>query len=221
MELINNNAVLAVAVENMETANRVAQSFRLKEIFLVEAKVSRDPEISSPDALSLEHKCSTEILSWRGGEGEDEEHIPATIKELPDGPLKQLAIIGTWRSFRFFILCNFRVAAFSEETPDKLVMEIEASFCTTFDTIPDFDLYQDLGDNIITVHEDLEYAINIIPISNAWPYWREFVQSMSARMGFPALTVPLLEITPKKPTVKEAKRQAAKKESARRKKVSA
>jgi|GEM_PF-1005178 hypothetical protein len=195
MELIDNNAVLAVEVYDMETANRVAQSLRLKEIFLVDAKVNRDPEIGSQDAISLDHKCSTEILSWRGGEGEDEENLPTAIKELPDGLVKQYAIAGSRSSFRFFILCNFRVAAFSEEMPDKLVMEIEASFCTTFDTIPGSNLYEDLVD----VHEDLEYAINIIPVSNAWPYWREFVQSMSARMGFPALTVPLLEIVLRKP----------------------
>jgi len=27
---------------------------------------------------------------------------------------------------------------------------------------------------------------------NAWPYWREFVQSMTTRMGLPALRIPLL-----------------------------
>ena len=56
-----------------------------------------------------------------------------------------------------------------------------------------------------------EYLMTINPISNAWPYWREFVQSMSSRMGFPALTVPLLEIVPKKAATKEAKSQPAKK----------
>lgn len=217
MELIDNNAVLAVAVENMETANRVAQSFRLKEIFLVDAKVSRDPEIAYPDALSLEHKCSTEILSWGGGEGEDEDHLPGAIKELPEGPAKQYAIMGSWRTFRFSILCNFKVAAFSDEMPDKLVLEIDASFCTTFDTIPGFELFENLGDNAIAVHEDLEYAINIIPIPNAWPYWREFVQNMSARMGFPALTVPLLDIVPQKPEEK-AQEDVNKKVSRRSKK---
>ncbi len=29
---------------------------------------------------------------------------------------------------------------------------------------------------------------------NAWPYWREFVQSMTTRMGLPALTVPLFSL---------------------------
>ena len=43
-----------------------------------------------------------------------------------------------------------------------------------------------------------EHIMTVNPISHAWPYWREFVQSMSGRMGFPALTVPLLEIVSKK-----------------------
>jgi hypothetical protein len=29
-------------------------------------------------------------------------------------------------------------------------------------------------------------------IYNVWPYWREFVQSMTTRMGLPALTIPLV-----------------------------
>ncbi len=221
MDLMENNAVLAVAVENMEIANRVAQSFRLKEIFLVDAKVSRDPEIPFPDALSLEHKCATEVLSWGGGEGEDEDHLPTAVKEMPNGLAKEIAVRGAWRSFRFFTLCNFQVAAFSGETPDKLVMEIEASFCTILDTITGFDLFQDFNGDPPICNENLEYAINIIPISNAWPYWREFVQSMSTRMGFPALTVPLLEIVPKKPVGKETKGQPVKRKSTRQKKVSA
>ena len=74
---------------------------------------------------------------------------------------------------------------------------------------------------ILYLADDFEYFLTINPISNAWPYWREFVQSMSARMGFPALTVPLLEIVPKKAATKEAKSQPVKKESTRRKKVNA
>ena len=83
-------------------AARVAQKAVLKEIYLVDAKISRDPLIVSPEALSLEHKCSTEILS------SDKD------KKL------------------YFILCNFRVAAFNGKAPDKLVMKIEASFCTSY-----------------------------------------------------------------------------------------
>lgn len=32
-------------------------------------------------------------------------------------------------------------------------------------------------------------------IYNAWPYWREFVQSMIARMGLPPLVVPVFQLS--------------------------
>jgi hypothetical protein len=188
---MNKNAMLAVDIENldMEIAARVAQRFVLKEIFLVDAKISRDPLIESPEVLSLEHKCSTEFLTSEKG-----------------------------KNLRF-ILCNFRVAAFSDKEPSKLIMKIEASFCTSYVSKPDTHIPDDLEVDSLITH--VEYMMTINPISNAWPYWREFVQSMSSRMGFPALTVPLLEIVPKKAATKKAKSQPVKKESTRRKKVNA
>ena len=187
---MSNNAILAVDVEklDMEAAARVAQLFVLQEIFLVDAKISRDPLIESPEVLSLEHKCSTEDLT------------PEKGKNLR------------------FILCNFRVAAFSDKEPSKLVMKIEASFCTSYVKKPDIFLPMEDDDSLLTY---VEYLRTINPISNAWPYWREFVQSMSSRMGFPAMTVPLLEIAAKKTAAQEAKSQPVKKQATRRKKVNA
>lgn len=51
-------------------------------------------------------------------------------------------------------------------------------------------------------------------ILNVWPYWREFVQSMTVRMGFPALVIPVhrygsMSLQRKRPAKKE-KRVAAK-----------
>ena len=186
---MKNNAVLEVGLDklDMEAAARVAQLLVLQEIFLVDAKMSRDPLIESPESLSLEHKCSTEDLT------------PEKGKNLR------------------FILCNFRVAAFSDKEPSKLVMKIEASFCTSYVKKPDIFLPMEDDDSLLTY---VEYLRTINPISNAWPYWREFVQSMSARMGFPALTVPLLEFVPEKPAAKEVKSQPDEKEALRRKKVS-
>lgn len=187
-------AILAAAIENldMRMAVRVAKEAVLQEIYLVDAKIIRDPVIIYPEALSLEHKCSTEVLSH------DKE--------------KKLS----------FILCNFRVAAFSSAAPDKLVMKIEAAFCTSYihKSLPDESPDDDLTD-LIDHFDYWQYCFTINPISNAWPYWREFVQSISTRMGFPALTVPLLEIALKKSAVKKAKRKPTKKESTRRKKISA
>lgn len=185
-------AMVAVNVENLDMgmAIRVAREAVLQEIYLVDAKISRAPLILYPEELSLEHKCSTEVLSH------DKE------KKLSS------------------ILCNFRVAAFGSAAPAKLIMQIEAAFCTSFfhKFIPNESPDNDLSD-LIDHFDYWNYCFTINPISNAWPYWREFVQSISTRMGFPALTVPLLEIALKKSAVKKAKRQPAKKESARRGKI--
>jgi hypothetical protein len=189
---MKNNAVLEVDLDelDMDVAARVAQRFVLQEIFLVDAKISRDPLIISPEALSLEHKCSTDSLS-------------PSDKE------------------KYLVLCNFRVAAFNGKESNKLVMKIEASFCTSYvrKSLPDPLIHDD--DSPETVLAAIEYLMTINPISNTWPYWREFVQNMSARMGFSALTVPLLEIAPKKTATKRSKSQPAKKESTRRNKLSA
>jgi hypothetical protein len=185
---MDKNAMLELAIDNLDMAMaaRIAQRFVLKEIYLVDAKITRDPLIALPEALTLEHKCDTSL--WF------EKDKPIIDK----------------------IHCNFQVAAFSAESPDKLVMKIEASFCTSY-------AYQApaVPDDFEVGSDDLEYFFRINPISHAWPYWREFVQSMSARMGFPALTVPLLEIVPKKAATKKAKSKPVKKESTRQKKVSA
>jgi hypothetical protein len=186
---MKNNAVLEVGLDklDMEAAARVAQRFVLQEIFLVDAKISRDPLIESPEALSLEHKCDTEILEF-----DKEKNI-------------------------WFIRCDFRVAAFNGEESSKLVMKIEAAFCTSYVSKPDIHMPDDVDSFALT----LTHVLRINPISNAWPYWREFVQSMSARMGYPALTVPMLEIVLKKSPTKKAKSQPVKKQATRRKKLSA
>jgi len=43
--------------------------------------------------------------------------------------------------------------------------------------------------------ENLQAFADLNGRFNAWPYWREFVQTMTTRMGLPALTVPSLKIT--------------------------
>jgi hypothetical protein len=90
-------------------------------------------------------------------------------------------------------------------------MSIEASFCVSYviNPISDFD------------PNDIEQFSKINPVYNVWAYWREFVQSMTTRMGFSVLTIPLLKIVPKKAPTKEAKSQPVKKQATRRKKVNA
>jgi len=175
--------MLAEAVENldMEAVARVAKKAVLEEIYLVYAKVSRDPLNIAPEALSLEPKCSTKIV-------------------LTDKDNNILSV-----------LCNFVLSAFNRKSPDKIFMSIEASFCASYVLKPIEEFNPD----------DIGHFSKINPVYNAWPFWREFVQSMTTRMGFPALTIPLLKIMPKKSAKKEAKSQPVKKESPRRKKVNA
>jgi hypothetical protein len=161
-------------------AARAAQKIVLEEIYLVDGKTSRKPVVISTEVLALQHKCSTEII-------------------YPKYPKKYIPRLNLYS-----ILCKFRVAAFKDKSPNKPVMKIEATFYTSFS------LDHDDPDVPNWVDFNLEgpydafcthfYKIN--PISTAWPYWREFVQSMSTRMGYPALTVPMLEIVLKEPEEK-------------------
>jgi hypothetical protein len=182
---------------------RAAQKAVLEEIYLVDAKTWRDPLVISPEVITLEHKCSTEIISPREDELEDEDIL-------------------------FFILCNFRVAAFNDKSPNNLVMKIEASFYTSFSVPLDdpdvsdyYNIDLDSGDANKALGTFFAYLYNVNPISNAWPYWREFVQNMSARMGYPALKVPMLEIVIGKKPEKKAKNDVPKKETSQGKELNA
>lgn len=45
--------------------------------------------------------------------------------------------------------------------------------------------------------EEWEAFAGLNAVFNAWPYWREFVQTSLARMGFPVLTVPVFRVMPR------------------------
>jgi hypothetical protein len=196
-------ATLTVEIFDPEQeAARAAQKAVLEEIYLVDAQTWRDPLVSSPEVLTLEHKFSREIIVPDENDEEYEDAID-----------------------RHFTLCKFRVIAFNEKLPNKPLIKIEATFLTSFTS--------KVGDYQGTVNLDSEessdawftyqltYLHTVNPISTAWPYWREFVQSMSTRMGYPVLTVPMLEIVLKKTPPREAKNQPVRKQVMRRKKVNA
>lgn len=44
--------------------------------------------------------------------------------------------------------------------------------------------------------EAFESFGNTNGVYNAWPYWREYVQNITCRMGLPALTIPVFRIVP-------------------------
>ncbi len=160
---------------DMKAVARVAQKATLQEIYLVDAKVNRDPRVMPTETLTVKYKYSSKIL-------------PSEKDTVP-------------------ILCKFGVAAFSKKAPDNIVMNIEASFCISYVLKP----LSDFNSN------DIEHFSKINPIYNLWSYWREFVQSITTRMGLSVLTIPLLHVTPKKPAKEQTKRAAKGKPMLRKK----
>jgi preprotein translocase subunit SecB len=41
---------------------------------------------------------------------------------------------------------------------------------------------------------DLDAFVTRTATDDVWPYWREFVQSMTTRMGLPPMTIPTLDL---------------------------
>jgi hypothetical protein len=55
-----------------------------------------------------------------------------------------------------------------------------------------FELEYVVAEGSAVSKDALDLFARINGVYNSWPYWREFVQSMTARMQVPTLTVPLL-----------------------------
>ncbi|MBW3600398.1 MAG: hypothetical protein KY475_24430 [Planctomycetes bacterium] len=69
-------------------------------------------------------------------------------------------------------------------TPDDFFLRIEARFVVTYTVRSEEGLTQTNFDAFAERNG----------IYNVWPYWREFVQSITARMGLPPLTVPVFRV---------------------------
>lgn len=50
------------------------------------------------------------------------------------------------------------------------------------------------NDRVLLDAADLRAFAEFNATYNAWPYWREFLQSISSRFGLPAVTVPILRV---------------------------
>lgn len=71
-----------------------------------------------------------------------------------------------------------------EGSPEELLVRIEARFALTYA----LSSQQDLSE------ENYDAFGQRNAVYNAWPYWREFVQSTTVRMGLPALTLPVYRV---------------------------
>jgi hypothetical protein len=87
---------------------------------------------------------------------------------------------------QLFIIPSFKVFSVEgeERKPNEKIL-IEATFALIY-SVTSFDGIED---------RHIEAFGSINGIFNAWPYWREFVQNTSVRMGLPAVTAPVYRVT--------------------------
>lgn len=68
-------------------------------------------------------------------------------------------------------------------------LQIQATFCLLYSL-----------ENLTGLSNDHIAAFGQLNgIYNVWPYWREFVQSTTCRMGLPSLTLPVFKVTKPSP----------------------
>lgn len=85
----------------------------------------------------------------------------------------------------FYVLASFdlQVLADDKKTP---AVTLGATFELRY-TVP-----EDLGE---VTKEELTAFAEVNAIFNAWPYWREFIQSMFVRMNLPPVTLPVFRLS--------------------------
>jgi hypothetical protein len=106
---------------------------------------------------------------------------------------------------RIVVLADFVMEAYSDpNVVERPCIEIQAQLVLTYNSpkAAEFD------------SEHLDAFAQGNGIYNAWPYWREFVQSATARLGLPPFTVPSLKpkiIAHKRADVDDAAKASGKK----------
>ena len=82
----------------------------------------------------------------------------------------------------FFVVAKIGAQLVSEQAKEEPLVSIETSF----------ELQYRLPEGFRVEPQTLTTFAETNGIYNAWPYWREFVQSTLARMGLPPVVLPLL-----------------------------
>jgi len=101
------------------------------------------------------------------------------------------------RGFRVAMLLDLRIV--SKDGGDAPAVSIR---CT-------FELTYALPEGFETSSEALERFAEVNATFNAWPYWREFVQTTMARMNLPPFVMPVFRLQSSAPHGAEVQKTAA------------
>lgn len=123
----------------------------------------------------------------------DDSHAKRTVEGYTDPDTVRLkmgvhdAEVGnSEQSDKFFVRLGFTLKLENKEadSAERPVVEIMARFVILYD----------LPEKEGITHENLIAFAQTSGVFSIWPYWREFVHSMSMRMGVPSIVLPTRRI---------------------------
>ena len=128
------------------------------------------------------------------------EGCPVKNAEEKPMPTTTVALVPNTNRFRVVF---WHVIHGQREAKGTTRIQVDASFELIYSYPPD-------TDPVPTV-EELQGFADTNALMNGWPYWRELVQSMVAKMNLPPMMVPVLRFVPPTPEKKKAETSEAEK----------
>ena len=172
----SNDTAAEPVIDPFELAATVSQRVQIRSIILAESHLSRSPD-TGPKGRALRREFQ----------------ISEVVFGRPSNP--RLLMVKPRFSLRVFAKPTEgeesedgsgetagSIVAVNKET--KPYLSIEATFVLTYSA----ESFEDLSD------ENLQAFATTNGVYNAWPYWREYVQSTVTRMGFPPIVVPVFRL---------------------------
>lgn len=95
----------------------------------------------------------------------------------------------------------------------RVALRIEATKEEWGTIAPTFRILYDLPAGAEVSEDEVKAFAEVNGVYNAWPYLRELVQEMTARMGVPALTIHLYKVQPRLPDPPEGAEDTSPEES--------
>lgn len=162
-----------------ERIGRVASIIQISTINLIEAEVTAIPE---PVYLPEEYETFWRIMAFADNDAIDE--------------IKGEEVVALNEGVSVIIGFKYTKEPDSKRTSadDQPIAEEDMKLLVAGTFLVRYTVIETEDDRTPLSHNDILAFANFNTIVNAWPYWREFVQSMTSRMEIPTVTVPLLPV---------------------------
>lgn len=92
-----------------------------------------------------------------------------------------LEVAQTDEASELHVMAEFRLNACKGSDEGEAAVRLECSFALVYE-VPDSAVFEDL---------ELQHFAEVNGAYNAWPYWRELVQTATGRVGLTGIVVPL------------------------------